>query len=148
MKVTAFKDIFSNEPHYLKIENALERIREGKSRVMVESLRREVSVPLRESLKKKLPSILWSGEFKSRKDEDLIKHSGFVILDFDEILADEYKAELSKNEYIYACWISPSGNGVKALIQIADTSKHREHLKAIFQDFPMADPVIALIRGA
>jgi len=42
--------------------------------------------------------------------------------------------------YTYACWQSPSGNGVKALIKIADGTKHRLHFAALRETFPDADP--------
>ena len=139
--VTFFKNILTREPYYCSLDDALLRIKNGKSKTMVESIRNEISKDKRNALKKELPSVLFSGKFKGRADADLIKHSGFVILDFDEIIAESYIAELKMNEYIYAAWVSPSGNGVKALIKIADSKTHRELYESICKEFTMADPV-------
>ena len=40
---------------------------------------------------------------------------------------------------MYACWVSPSGNGLKALVKIADGKKHREHFQSLQEIFPEID---------
>ena len=92
-------------------------------------------------LKLNLPSICFSGKFGvDRKDEQLIAHSGFIVLDFDDIseLRDK-QTEIISNKFIYACWVSPSGNGLKALVKIADGKKHREHFQSLQDIFPEID---------
>lgn len=46
---------------------------------------------------------------------------------------------LSQHDFIYAAWVSPRANGIKALIKIADTSKHIEHFDALKEIFPDVD---------
>ncbi len=57
-------------------------------------------------------------------------------MDFDNIEnLESKKAELKKSDFVYACWVSPSGNGLKALVKIADTGKHREHFDSMMETF-------------
>ncbi len=139
--ITIFKNIFSKEPHYISVSDALERIREGKSREQVEKIRSAIDKEKASELKKNLPSICFSGTFKAnRQDDDLIQHSGYICLDFDSVFdCKQLKKELFQNESIKAVWISPSGNGVKALVNIADTKKHRQHFEALKIDYPQID---------
>jgi len=141
MIATIFKDVFSKEAHYLTINLALRRIKEGASKGIIAKVRSEVDDERRNSVKKALPCVLFSGKFTSREDGSLLQHSGFVILDFDYVEPTETKADLADIPWIYAAWVSPSGEGVKALVRIKDPSLHRQHLKAIFKELPKADPV-------
>ena len=70
----------------------------------------------------------------------MIEHSGFIVLDFDDVseLRDK-QTEIISQKFVYACWVSPSGNGLKALIKIADGSKHREHFQSLQEVFPEID---------
>ena len=137
---TAFKNIYDKIPYYLSVDKALDRIKNGNSRQMVFEIRNTIDKERQDKLKRNLPSICFSGEFKERKDEEIIKHSGFIVLDFDNIFeVKEKKKEISESKFTYACWISPRNNGVKALVRIADGSKHREHFQALRKHFPDCD---------
>jgi hypothetical protein len=75
---------------------------------------------------------LFSGVFEERKDAGLKQHSGFIVLDIDDLSnPNEVKQTLSLDSYVYSCWLSPSGKGVKALVKINDSTRHREHFFAI-----------------
>jgi hypothetical protein len=65
-----------------------------------------------------LPSVCFSGIFNGeRKDELIVSHSGFIVLEFDDVDdVETLKHELIAKEFIKATWVSPSGNGVKALV--------------------------------
>jgi hypothetical protein len=139
--ITIYKNIFSKQPHYLPIEKALERIKNGNSKVGVSAIRTSLDKERSNELKKNLPSVCFSGKFdKNRTDADLLEHSGYLILDFDAV-EDVFfkKQELINKSFVYATWISPSGNGVKALVKIADGAKHREHFQALQEDFKEID---------
>jgi len=130
-KVTIFKNMYDTErPHYVSIETVLKRIQDGSSKSLVDKIRSG------DNVKNSLPVVLFSGVFTKRQDDTLRKHSGYIVLDFDKLDdAVDVKGQLSMDPYIHSCWISPSGNGVKALVKIADTTKHREHFKALIQYF-------------
>lgn len=139
--VTIYKNIFSKEPNYISIDKALERIKIGKSKELVLEIRQQLDKERSNKLKCNLPSVCFSGKFdNTRTDSGLIEHSGFIVLDFDDckdVQAD--KVEICKNKYVYSCWISPSGNGIKSLVKIADTSKHKEHFEALRDIFKDVD---------
>lgn len=141
MIATIFKNIFSKEPHFITIQKALERIKSGSSKELVTEIRNTLDKEKANKIKLNLPSVCFSGKFGSdRKDEQLIEHSGFIVLDFDDIsdLRDK-QTDIISNDFVYACWISPSGNGLKALVKIADGSKHREHFQSLQEVFPEID---------
>jgi len=141
MICTIYKNIFSKEPYYITVKEALNRILRGHSGSQIAEIRETIDKGKSSRLKANLPSVCFSGKFGSeRKDEQLIEHSGFIVLDFDDV-ADlrERQDEIINLDYVYACWVSPSGNGLKALIRIADTKKHREHFQALQDVFPDID---------
>jgi replicative DNA helicase len=82
-------------------------------------------------IKKDLPIVLWSGEFSDRKDTSITNHSGLIVLDFDHIDVEGSKTVLSTDDYVFACWISPSGEGLKALVKITNPESHRDHFRAL-----------------
>jgi hypothetical protein len=112
------------------VQTALHRIREGKSRTTVDVLRSGDK-----SKKLELPAVLFSGEFLSRADSSIQDHSGFIVLDFDHVKVESVKKVLAVDEYIYSCWVSPSGTGVKALVRISNPERHRDHFRALVRYF-------------
>lgn len=139
--ITAFKNIYSKEPHYITLEYALNRILKGHSRLLVEEIRNTIDKNKSSKLKANLPSICFSGRFSAnRTDADQIDHSGLIVLDFDNVYElREKQTDIISHKFVYACWISPSGNGLKALIKIADGKNHREHFQALQEVFPDID---------
>lgn len=139
---TIFENIYIKEnPLYVSIDTALERIRTGKkSRIKVEAVRSCIDADLAQELKKNLPCVCFSGKFSTRHDNKMVEHTGFIVLDFDKVNdLGEVAAKISEKDFIYAMWTSPSGNGLKALVKIADGSKHRAHFEAIKEVFPDID---------
>jgi hypothetical protein len=141
MVATIFKNIFSKEPHFITIDSALDRIKKGTSDKTVNEIRNAIDKEKANKIKLNLPSVCFSGKFgKDRRDDQLIQHSGFLVLDFDDV--DDIRSvqvDIISEKFVYACWISPSGKGLKALIKIADGSKHREHFQALQEIFPIVD---------
>jgi len=131
MKVTIFKNVFDKtQPHYLDLHKALERIQSGRSIDIVDKVREG-----NKEKKLELPVVCFSGEFASRSDDALFEHSGFIVLDFDHVDVDATKKALGTDDFIYSCWTSPSGNGVKALVQITNPERHRDHFRALIKYF-------------
>lgn len=141
MICTIYKNIISKEPHYITVEDALSRISNGRTKDLVEAIRRTIDKNSIQELKKNLPSVCFSGKFKGgREDKNLIVHSGFIVLDFDNVEnIRERQTEIISNTFIYACWLSPSGKGLKALVKIKSGESHREHFLALLKIFPDAD---------
>lgn len=140
-KATVFKDLYSlNNPKYVEVDYVLQRIQEEVCNDLVSSIREEKDKSSRNILKKKLPCVLFSGEFSSRADNALIQHSGFICLDFDgfegrgQLL--EYKDYLQKSIYTYSVFISPSGDGLKVIVKIpTDPESHREYFNGLKESY-------------
>ena len=96
-QVTIFKDIYSKDaPFYKTIEYCLDRIKNGTSKDAILQLRNGDK-----NKKKTLPVVLWSGEFSTRKDDAIISHSGYIVLDFDNIDVTTSKAVLATDSYVF-----------------------------------------------
>lgn len=93
------------------------------------------------NLKKYLPSICFSGKFEKRFDDKCLIHSGLAILDFDHVEnLQEFKAEVCKDKYTFAAFISPSGDGLKVLVKIpADIQNHSAHYLGLIDKYPKLD---------
>jgi hypothetical protein len=138
--ITIYKNIYDKTPYYLEVSQALERIKTGKSKHQVDLIRKELDKDRASKLKFNLPSVCFSGKFKERTDSGIEAHSNFIVLDFDNVHdLREKQTEIINQKWVYACWVSPSGNGLKALVRIADGSKHREHFQALQKVFPEID---------
>jgi len=79
--------------------------------------------------KAKLPAVTWSGTFDPRTDKGLLRYSGLICLDYDKLptpeAVDRVKSALASSPHTVAAFVSPSGNGVKAVMAVAgDHSKH------------------------
>lgn len=138
--ITIFGNIYSDDPHYITVAKALERIKQGKSQYRIEEIRKVLDKEKADALKRQLPSVCFSGKFTRREDSAILEHSGFIVLDFDNVEhVDEKAANLIEKDFVYACWLSPRGNGLKVLVKIADGTKHREHFAALQDIFPDVD---------
>lgn len=127
MKVTIFRDIKDiRGGTTIQLSQALNRIRDGASKDRIEEIRQG-----NKALKDQLPVVCFSGEFSSRKDADIVDHSTLIVLDFDYVDVGDTKAKLAADEHILACWTSPSGQGVKALVRITHPERHRDHFRAL-----------------
>lgn len=131
MKVSIFKNIKDvSNPFDRDVTYALERIRNGKSKDLVERIRKG------EDLKNQLPYVCFSGTFTHRSVKGLNQHSGLICLDFDKFNNKEdaniFKDSICSDNYIFSCWISPSGNGVKVLVKIpSEASNHKGYFDAL-----------------
>lgn len=133
MQVTIYKNIFKKRKEdawIVPIATALKRIKEGSSEETIKKVRQG-----NKEQKKSLPVVLFSGEFGDRKDEGIQRHSSFIVLDFDHIDVEKSKPILSTDPYVYACWVSPSGDGLKAIVRITNPERHRDHFRALVSYF-------------
>ncbi len=106
-------------------------IAEGKYKDLVEPIRMAIGMgkPERvDRLKKDLPAFTPSGTFEGgRKMEYLKMYSGFVHLDFDKLRPDELakaKSQVQELPTTFACFTSPSGNGLKVFIEVDSSVEH------------------------
>lgn len=136
MKVTVFKNIFdTTEPLFLDVVTIFKRIKEGESEGIISKIRKLKSGDERNNLKKRLPSICFSGRFGKREAQFLLEHSGLICLDIDKVKKEDLstiKKELCKDDYIFGCFVSPGGLGLKLIIKIApEKANHKPQFLAL-----------------
>ncbi len=123
--VSLFGPLCSEKGSATQIEEAsiadvLAKFKRGEYRTLVDAVRRASSDDERRLRKKKLPSMTPAGVFRDGlKEKSPNPFSGLIQVDIDKV--DDIKAvreKLEGDEHIYACMLSPSGNGVKGLISV------------------------------
>ncbi len=131
--ITVFKN-FNEVVEHKSIPVILDEIRTGKYKPGIIYLRKSLTENKTEAYnkaKKSLPAFTPSGKFiGGRKLEFLTEYSKFIILDIDKLsTADLQKSKsiAAQSEFTYACFISPSGNGLKILVKIeTPKTEHKE----------------------
>lgn len=139
--ITIFRNIReTSTPFYKDIEFIFERIKSQKYGELIKQIRKEEDKTARNELKKDLPAICFSGTFSKRADDALKEHSGYICLDFDGYTKKkdmmDAKAEMSKDPYVMAVFISPSGNGLKVIVKIPkDEENHKRYFTGLQEHF-------------
>ncbi len=131
--VTIFKN-FNEVVEHKTIATILEEIKTGKYKPGIIYLRKSLAEKKEEAYnkaKKSLPAFTPSGKFVGgRKLEFLTEYSKFIILDIDKLSTNDLQKSKSiavQSEFTYACFISPSGNGLKILVKIeTPKTEHKE----------------------
>jgi hypothetical protein len=136
MNVTIYKKATDVSNGFTKdVLFCLERIKQGKSKDTIDWLRSLSQIDYDKN-KSKLPGVCFNGIFEYRSIAGIREHSGLCILDFDKFEtsqdAIDFRNSISDDDYIFSCWISPSGKGIKALVKIpADIQNHKEYFKSL-----------------
>lgn len=136
-RVTVFDNLYTlKTPKYADIDYVLEKIGSESCVDIVSNIRLEKDKTTRNQIKKKLPCVLFSGEFTERSDSAMVNHSGFVCLDFDGFedsqSLNDYRDSLIDDDYTYSVFISPSGDGLKLIVKILPVIEdHRAHFLAL-----------------
>lgn len=146
-----FSDI--NNPHIITIETALERIRTGKSKDKILEIRRKAFCGEDyEDEKKTLPCVVFAAaktkmqisrrDYEThREDSCVVTHSGLFPLDWDSVDVEYKMEQIKRDPYIYAAWLSPSGNGVRALVKCPPSvESHGLYYTAFLDRYPELDP--------
>ncbi|OWR13763.1 VapE domain-containing protein [Chryseobacterium sp. VAUSW3] len=144
MKSTIFKN-FNEVIENKDILKILDDIKTGTYRNAITYLRKSLAENKKEAAeraKKSLPAFTPSATFKGgRKMQFLTNYNALVVLDIDKITKEklaECKEKLQNNEFVFAAFTSPSGNGLKVFVKvITDTTEHKEtflKLQAYFEN--------------
>lgn len=96
--------------------------------------------------KKLLPGITPSGTFSSRKETDIIRHSGLIQFDIDSPTnVKALKEKIKRIPYVAYVSYSTSGKGLWGLIPVKHPNQHKAHFRALESAFSRAkvklDPV-------
>src|ERR1035437_451252 len=133
------------KPKYVKVDSVLESIKKCNIQKRIDEMLSIEDLKKRKEYKTTLPNICFSGKFTTRTDKDITEHSGLAIFDIDHIgtpiEVEKYKEKIKILNYVYACFVSPSRDGLKILVRIpADEKRHRGHYKSLMTIFPQNDP--------
>ena len=139
MVVTIYKDMLSvNQPHYVESSEVLGWIKNGRWKKNIVEIRSKVGKNSINKLKRKLPAVSFGGKFERRSNEGLIEPSNLAVLDFDDVDKD-FKENLIGDSIIHAAFVSPSGNGVKALVKIGTKSSYSNYYKELTRRYGSVD---------
>lgn len=127
---------------------------DGDLKAEVERIRRAPDKDTRNDRKRRLPLVAWSGTFDRRANDAMREHSGLLCLDVDNVPADALAGERARIEadpHTFACFLSPSGNGLKVLVRCGtDKEGHRrayaaavDHYGGPYMDKGTNDPARA-----
>lgn len=126
--ITIFRSLSNpKEPEYFSLDAVVAGIRTPKQAIinLVADIRSLADKKERDALKVKLPCICFSGKFSERKDTALVEHSGLAVIDLDHLQdVQEVMDKLKLIPYISVAFISPSGDGIKAVARIPKSKEH------------------------
>jgi hypothetical protein len=143
MRISVFKDLYKSKevPYIVDLEKVIQRIKVGKSKDVIDRIRKAETKELKSSLKNTLPSILFAGEFTQRNSNSLVQHSGLMVVDFDNYPDDkdmfEHLELLKQNPHFVLLFLSPGGKGIKGVVKIPPATKdtHPKYFKAFQHTF-------------
>lgn len=140
--ITVFKNYKdTSNPKYFEIDTVLGQIKSCSVQTLINKIRSEKDEKKKKELKGELPCILFAGKFTTRNDKAITEHSGYVVLDWDKLAdVDAKKKEICELPFVYACFVSPSGNGIKAVVKIPPIiEKHRGYYRGLMTVFSDLD---------
>jgi KaiC/GvpD/RAD55 family RecA-like ATPase len=120
MIISLYENTFSKEYVNVQAPELMQAILMGKWQQDVEYLR-SLDEKIYKTEKTKLYACTWSGTFTERIDKGLELYSGLVCLDIDNLnpsSIDHMKSSLSQDEYVKYAFTSPSGKGIKIVVQV------------------------------
>ena len=134
--------IFKNYSQWVEnknLDDIINDIQSGKQKAEIETIRSLITSGQNDNaaaLKNKLPAFTVSGNFENgRKATDIVSYSNFLVLDLDKLSAEQVEnvQKLVKlAHYTYAAFISPSGNGMKIIVQVnSSVEHHKEAFKQV-----------------
>ncbi|MCE5348136.1 MAG: HRDC domain-containing protein [Bacteroidales bacterium] len=134
--ISIFRNLFSNEKLQddIDINKLIELVKYGRFRKEIEKLRSVKSKTEYDKIKREnLPCVTVSGSFDKRNSEGLVKHSGLIQIDFDNV--EDYDSvfkQLCNDTYTYLCFRSPGGKGIKVIVKINPSSDtHLSQFRAL-----------------
>jgi predicted P-loop ATPase len=129
--ISAYKNVHDSNDQDVALDSFLNGIKSGAWQDQVLKVRTIHDKKERAAEKQKCPLVTISGSFQERKDAAIRKHSGFIAIDIDNIEnANTTKEILSHDAYIFAAFVSISGNGLCCLFKI-DGTRHADAFESI-----------------
>ena len=137
-KISVFKNAKGTVPSgAISLEDLFREVRDGAHRAPIEGIRAEQDKDQQNELKKHLKAVTFSGKVTSggrakAMEEGRFAHSGFLQIDLD---ADDLQGQppadvrdvLAEDPHIVTAFISPRGNGVKAVMLVPPAATKADH---------------------
>lgn len=104
------------------LPTTIAEIREGHHAQLVSAVRQAFAVGGKDAgkpIKELIPTVMFSGQFSTRKESGLVAHSGLICADLDN-LGDKLttvRAAVIANPFTIAAFVSPSGDGLKIVLR-------------------------------
>lgn len=133
MKVDFYKDKKSIIPvgRPRDVYYYFDRIRNGDVKKIVDEVRACLTKEEKDIAKSKLGAVTFCGTFHRRAKNQLKEASGLSIIDldgfknYDEVL--DIRGKLQQDKFVFSCWLSPSGLGLKFLVKIPTVESNDEY---------------------
>lgn len=125
LKVSFQRNTWAGIGQELTIFEVFEQIKSDIYKNEIHKLRNLIAIGDLENYgihKKTLPCVTFCGTFnQSRKKEDIKVYNSLIVIDIDKLDEENFtqaKSSLETSPYVLAYWTSPSGTGLKGLVQI------------------------------
>ena len=131
MLISSYKNVHDKQDKDIEIDNFLEGVRTGRWEDIALEVRNAPTKDIKDAIKKRAPLVTPSGSFSERKVDGLRKHSNFIAIDIDNL--DDpaaTKKRIGADPYLYACFISISGQGLCLIVKI-DGTRHLDAFNGI-----------------
>ena len=134
MLISVYKDSFDIESQITEeLQAILSGIKSGRWQDKVLPIMKETDKDKRQELKRKVPAYTVSGKFSKRSRNNLVEHSNFIAIDFDDIKdINQTIQELKKDEYSFAVFKSVSHRGICCIVKI-EGSRHLDAFNGLSQ---------------
>lgn len=136
LTVSMVESAQGTETRSVKVRAILSAIRAGRWRAQVERVRAAYQTGGKDAAaepKKRLSGVLFSGTFSRRNKDALVAHSGLLCVDLDNLdgALPEKRQAIEAAPHMFACFLSPTGGGLKVLVPIEpDPAKHLDSFRA------------------
>lgn len=131
MTITYYNNVSSKPQGNTEIISVLNKIKRGKNlKELIKNLRGIEDSDEKSNFKKyKLPCVTFSGVFADhRRYENFQQHSGCLVVDLDHVSnLLVLKAEFVRDPYVFFCFTSPSGDGLKVGFKIPKSNRYEQY---------------------
>jgi len=142
-EVSLFPNAYITAPSDTKtVYDVIMCIRNGEWRKETEEIRKASDINKKHATNlkvQKMPVVKFSGSFISSNANGLIKHSGLLCLDFDNLgdNLNKMRSNLSKDPFALIYFISVGGNGIKLIVRInaSTADEHKRCFQAAYNHF-------------
>jgi len=144
IEVTQYENLNKDVGHF-SLEGIFDDVKYGVWQYLVDPLRQmlmEGNAKGYSASKLKLPAITPCALFNGRRIQpNILRYNQIIILDFDKMTPEEMKrlkTLICLCLYTYACFVSPSGNGLKVFVRVSTCAEQHKMAFLAVQQFYMA----------